>query len=71
MKLLKKEREKIKKNLPSGWKRRIAQELDLQEETVRHIMGGRRNTQRVIKRAIEMSVLTEEEKSYLINKLQK
>lgn len=69
MKLLKKERERIKKKLPAGWKQRISQELGLKEETVRLIMGGHRNNPDVVKRAIELSALSEPDKTELLNKI--
>lgn len=50
-----KELKKLKNNLPVGGIKRIAEDLNISESGVSHILNGKRNNLRVIEKAIELA----------------
>lgn len=60
---------KIKKAQPAGWKKTIADQMALKEDTVRKVMSGQRNNPQVVALAVDMAILPEDDKLKISNRL--
>ncbi|TXI14321.1 MAG: hypothetical protein E6Q66_06795 [Pedobacter sp.] len=63
------ELDRVRQNMPYGWQKKLAQDTGKSESMVKQVMGHRRNNGLIVTKAIDLSGLSEIEKTFLKSKL--
>lgn len=61
--------DKIKKWLPRGYAKNIAEELDVSTVTVYSVVGGKQNNERVIDALISLAIKNKEKQDAMTSKI--
>jgi hypothetical protein len=67
--MTKKELEKLRKNLPRGYRDLLASQFNCSTRTVDMVLAGERKNLAIVKSAIEMAIVHKEEMQVLTNQI--